>query len=565
MKTPLIATLALLSALGTAHAASNSAGALEPLLIYNAHGLTLDASGALHRFEALAIDAKGRVLGTGSLKSMRAIAPKARRVDAQGQVLMPGLTDAHGHVMGLGLSRRQLDLRSTADLPAALSAIKAHAAAHADQAWILGGGWNQANWKLGRFPTAAELDSAESARPVWLERVDGHAGWANSRALQLAGITRATPDPSGGQIEHDAHGEPTGVLIDAATELVARHVPPPSAAEMHAALDEVQNELVSLGLTSVHDAGVSSEADALMREYAAAGRLKLRFYGMFSGSDEALRGRMLAAGPLKDDGTGHYALRAVKLYADGALGSRGAALLQPYTDSHQSQGLLFQSDAELQARMRAAVRAGFQVNVHAIGDAANRQALAAFEQMRKELGGRSTALRHRIEHAQVIALEDIPRFARSGVIASVQPVHATSDMNMAEDRVGPQRIQGAYAWQRLRQSGARLACGSDFPVEEPTPWAGLYAAVTRQDAAGHPPGGWYGAQALTPLQALDCFTRTAAYAAHAERDLGTLERGKRADFILVNVDPITAKPADLLNAKVRQTWVGGRLVYEAVK
>jgi predicted amidohydrolase YtcJ len=271
---------------------------------------------------------------------------------------------------------------------------------------------------------------------------------------------------------------------------------------------------------------------------------------------------MLASGPMKDDGTGHYALRAFKLYADGALGSRGAALLQPYSDAAPGKGLLFNADTVLLEQMRAAARAGFQVNVHAIGDAANRQVLAGFEQLRKELGGRSTGLRHRIEHAQVVALDDIKRFAHAGVIASMQPVHATSDMNMAEARIGPQRIRGAYAWQRLRQSGAHLACGSDFPVEEATPWAGLYAAITRQDAEGHPPGGWYGDQALTPVQALDCFTRGAAYAAHAEKDLGTLERGKRADFILVNVDPVTAKPVELLHAKVSQTWVGGRLVYE---
>jgi len=562
--------LSLLGAFSTAQATTTAgkgkaqaAGTVEPLLIYNARGLTLNTAGALRRFQALAIDDHGRVLATGSLKAVRALAPKARRIDAQGQVLMPGLTDAHGHVMFLGLSRRQLDLRNSADLPTALAAIQAHAAAHPDSAWILGGGWNQENWKLGRFPSAADLDRVESTRPVWLERVDGHAGWANRRALQLAGISRDTPDPAGGHIERDAQGEPTGILVDAATELVAKHVPAPSAAELQAALDAVQEELLSQGMTAVHDAGISDATDALMREYAATGRLKLRYYAMLDGADQALRQRMLAAGPLKDDGSGHYALRAIKLYADGALGSRGAALLQPYSDAPHNHGLLFQSDAELQARVREAVRAGFQVNIHAIGDAANRQALTAFEQMRKEFGGRSTGLRHRIEHAQVIALQDIPRFARSGVIASVQPVHATSDMNMAEDRVGPQRIQGAYAWQRLRQSGARLACGSDFPVEEPHPWDGLYAAITRQDAAGQPPGGWYGSQVLSRVQALDCFTRSAAYAAHAERELGTLERGKRADFILVNVDPILAKPAELLKARVQQTWVGGQLVYAA--
>jgi predicted amidohydrolase YtcJ len=552
-----IAALALM-ALGTANAATT----VEPLLIYNAHGLTLDAGGELRRFEALAVDAKGRVLGNGTLKAMQAIAPKAKRINAQGQVLMPGLIDAHGHVMGLGLSRRQLELRDTTDLAAALAAIKAHAASRPNQAWILGRGWNQANWKLGRFPTATELDSAERARPVWLERVDGHAGWANSRALKLAGITRDTPDPAGGHIERDAKGEPTGVLVDGAMELIDKLVPAPSDADQRAALDAAQDELVSLGLTSAHDAGISADTDRLMRDYAAAGRLKLRIYAMVSNSDEALRTHMLASGPMKDDGTGHYALRAFKLYADGALGSRGAALLQPYSDAAPGKGLLFNADTVLLEQMRAAARAGFQVNVHAIGDAANRQVLAGFEQLRKELGGRSAGLRHRIEHAQVVALDDIKRFANAGVIASMQPVHATSDMNMAEARIGPQRIRGAYAWQRLRQSGARLACGSDFPVEEATPWAGLYAAITRQDAEGHPPGGWYGDQALTPVQALDCFTRGAAYAAHAEKDLGTLERGKRADFILVNVDPVTAKPVELLSAKVSQTWVGGRLVYE---
>jgi predicted amidohydrolase YtcJ len=303
----------------------------------------------------------------------------------------------------------------------------------------------------------------------------------------------------------------------------------------------------------------------LLRQRAAAGQLKLRIYGMARGSDEAFMARLRATGPLLDAGgpsEGHYVLRAVKLFADGALGSRGAALLAPYSDAPQTRGLLFQPDAVLHAQMRAAAKAGFQVNVHAIGDAANRQALAGFEALQQELGARSTALRHRIEHAQVIALADIPRFAKDQVIASVQPTHATSDMNMAEDRVGPQRIQGAYAWQRLLKSGARLACGSDFPVEEPSPWAGLYAAITREDASGKPVGGWYRQQALNPVQALDCFTRGAAFAGHAEHDVGSLTPGHRADFILVDRDPLTASPAALLKTRVLQTWVGGRLVYQ---
>ncbi len=533
----------------------------QAFLIHNARGLTLDERGRVIRFDAMQVGADGRVLAIGKLSELPA--SDLQRIDAGGRVLMPGLTDAHGHVLSLGAARRSLQLRDTADLAAALAAIKSHAESRPHAAWITGGGWNQAAWKLGRFPTAIELDTAESQRPVWLTRVDGHAGWANSRALQLAGITRDTPDPTGGRIELDANGEATGVLVDAAMGLVERQVPAEEPAELAAQLDTAERELLSLGITSAHDAGISAATDQLLRQRAAAGQLKVRIYGMARGSDEAFMAKLRAAGPLLDAGNGHYALRAVKLFADGALGSRGAALLAPYSDAPTTRGLLFRSDAELQALMRAAAKAGFQVNVHAIGDAANRQALAGFEALAKELGARSTQLRHRIEHAQVIALADIPRFARDQVIASIQPTHATSDMNMAEDRVGPQRIQGAYAWQRLLKSGAALACGSDFPVEEPSPWAGLYAAITREDAAGKPVGGWYRQQALNPVQALDCFTRGAAFAAHAEKDLGVLTPGHRADFILVDRDPLTSSPVALLKTRVMQTWVGGKLVYTA--
>jgi predicted amidohydrolase YtcJ len=550
--TRLLATTLLLIASG--------AVAAQGLLVHNARGLTLDERGRVIRFDAMQIGPDGRVQAIGKLAELPP--GDVPRLDAGGRVLMPGLIDAHGHVLALGAARRSLQLRDTADLAAALAAIRTHAQARPQAAWITGGGWNQAAWKLGRFPTAAELDTAERERPVWLSRVDGHAGWANTRALALAGITRDTPDPAGGRIERDARGEPTGVLVDAAMDLVERQVPAEDAAELAANLDTAAAELLSLGITTVHDAGISDGADQLLRQRAAAGQLPLRIYGMARGSDEAFMTRLRAVGPLRDAGDGHYTLRAVKLFADGALGSRGAALLAPYSDAPETKGLLFRSDAELLAQMRAAAKAGFQVNVHAIGDAANRQALAGFEALAREMGPRSVALRHRIEHAQVIALADLPRFARAQVIASVQPTHATSDMNMAEDRVGPQRIQGAYAWQRLLKAGAKLACGSDFPVEEPSPWAGLYAAVTREDVHGKPVGGWYRQQALNPVQALDCFTRSAAFAGHAEQDVGLLTPGHRADFILVDRDPLTASPAGLLKTQVLQTWVGGRRVYE---
>lgn len=537
------------------------AACAQGLLVHNARGLTLDERGRVIRFDAMQVGADGRVQAIGKLAELPA--GDLQRLDAGGRVLMPGLIDAHGHVLALGAARRSLQLRDTADLPAALAAVKAHAEARPQAAWITGGGWNQAVWKLGRFPTAAELDRAESRRPVFLTRVDGHAGWANSRALQLAGITRDTPDPNGGRIERDANGEPTGVLIDAAMGLVERQVPGEDAAELAASLDVAERELLSLGITSVQDAGISAAADRLLRQRAAAGQLKLRIYGMARGSDADFMARLRTAGPLLDGGDGRYTLRAVKLFADGALGSRGAALVQPYSDAPQTRGLLFRSDTELLGLMRAMAGAGFQVNVHAIGDAANRQVLAGFEALQRELGTRSTQLRHRVEHAQVVAVADMPRFARSQVIASVQPTHATSDMNMAEDRVGAERIQGAYAWQRLIKAGARLACGSDFPVEQPSPWAGLYAAVTREDAAGKPVGGWYRQQALNPVQALDCFTRGAAFAGHAEKEVGSLTPGHRADFILVDRDPLTSAPAALLKTRVLQTWMAGKRVHQA--
>lgn len=554
MRTAQLLAAALLS-LGSCAASA------QALIVHNARGLTLDEQGRVLRFEALQVGPDGRVQAIGRLRDLPG--GDVPRLDAGGQVLMPGLIDAHGHVLALGAARRSLDLRGTSDLPAALAAVRAFAQARPDADWVTGGGWNQAVWKLGRFPTAQELDSAVPDRPVWLSRVDGHAGWANSLALQRAGINRHTQDPPGGRIERDAQGEPTGVLVDGAMRLLERHVPPDSPVELAAQLDTAERELLSLGITGVHDAGITAEADQLLRDRARAGQLRLRIYGMARGSDADFMARLRASGPLRDAGDGHYSLRAIKLFADGALGSRGAALLAPYSDAPDRHGLLFYSDAALQAQMRAAAEAGFQVNVHAIGDAANRQALAGFESLQKAMGPRSTALRHHIEHAQVIALADLPRLARAQVIASIQPTHATSDMNMAEDRVGPQRIQGAYAWQRLLKANARLACGSDFPVEEPSPWAGLYAAVTRQDAQGQPVAGWYRQQALNPVQALDCFTRSAAYAGHAERDVGSLTPGHRADFILVDHDPLTASPAGLLKTRVLQTWVGGRQVYRA--
>lgn len=537
-----------------------SAGiATADTIIDNVLGYTLSGTQLL-QFQALAFDDAGKIIATGKSAELAARLPKAKRVDGGGKTLLPGMIDAHGHVLSLGASQMQLGLRATANLAEAQKTIADYARRFPLNQWIIGGEWNQANWKLGRFPTAQEIDAVVKDRPVWLSRVDGHAGWANSKALQLAGITENTPDPSGGKIEKDAHGKPNGILIDAAMSLVSKVVPPASNAEQRTALDLALLELAKVGVTSVHDAGVSESVDKLFREYADKGKLTTRIYGMLRGTDGYFD-KVSQQGPLLTYGQDFYSLRAVKLFADGALGSRGAALMAPYSDAPHTHGLLFKTTDEMHTMIEKAASKGYQVNVHAIGDAGNHQILDGFAR----LPATSANLRHRIEHAQVVALDDIPRFKQLGILPSMQPTHATSDMNMAEDRVGAERIKGAYAWRSFLQQGSRIACGSDFPIESPNPFWGVHAAVTRQDMMGKPAQGWYTNQAMTVQEALRCFTLDAAYAAHQESTIGTLEAGKWADFILIDQDMLNMPAKDIYKIKVLQTWVAGKQVYSATR
>jgi predicted amidohydrolase YtcJ len=557
MRAPFISLSPLAAAVGLALSAALPARA--DTIIDHANGYTLNAGGALQRFTSLAFDDLGRIVAVGSEAETAARLPKAQHLDVQGKTLLPGLIDAHGHVFELGEITSSVELFSPATLNGALKAVADFSKSHPKNAWVIGFGWNQEIWKLGRFPTAAELDTVVADRPALLHRVDGHAIWVNTKALEMAGVSRDTPDPKGGKIERDASGKPTGVLVDAAMDLVHKVVPLPTPSDARGMLDNALAALSKVGLTSVHDAGIKVVQDDLYRDYADHGKLTTRVYAMI-GDTTADFDELSKEGPLKSYANDVYALAAVKLYSDGALGSRGAALLSPYSDMPSTSGLLFYPNAEMLAKMNKAMKAGYQVNVHAIGDAGNRQILDAYAQLIPKYN--NVELRHRIEHAQVVALEDIPRFKALGIIPSMQPTHATSDQNMAEQRVGHERIKGAYAWRTFLDQGARIACGSDFPVESPNPFEGLHAAVTRQNNAGVPVGGWYKNQAMTLTEAFRCFTLDAAYAAHQENVIGSLEPGKWADFILIDRDLFKVPAEQIGKTQVLQTWMGGKRVYK---
>jgi len=531
-----------------------SLAAAADTAIHNVVGYTPTADG-VREFSVLVFAADGKIVATGD-EALLAGIPDADRIDGGGRVVLPGLTDAHAHVYSQGVLTVTLNLLGSPSVEDAVARI-GEFAANRRTGWILGRGWNQVLWPVKEFPTAADIDAVVADRPVWLRRIDGHAGWANSRTLEIAGIDADTPDPVGGKIIRDDNGKATGVLVDTAMALVEKHVPDPTRNEIREAYASAIDSLLALGITGVHDAGISKTEAEVYMSMADDGELGMRIYAMLSDSGPNLDA---FAEPIRGYGNDHLDIASVKLYSDGALGSRGAAMIEPYNDDPENRGLPFYTQEQLDAFVRKANSKGFQVGIHAIGDLGNRMALDAFERAQ---GGKASPLRNRVEHAQIIAPEDIPRFSKLGVIASMQPVHATSDMNMAEDRVGPDRIKGGYAWRRLLDSGAVIASGSDFPVELPNPFHGLYAAIARQDREGLPDGGWYADQAMTRAETLHSFTLGAAYAAHQEARLGSLEPGKWADFIVIDRDYFEIPVDEIDDIQVLQTWVGGRLVYDA--
>ncbi|WP_033074197.1 amidohydrolase [Sphingopyxis sp. MWB1] len=527
-------------------------------LIDNVNGLTLDKSGKLVRFTGLVIDREGKVKQLLDRKDKRPERPDFKE-DGKGRTLIPGLIDAHGHVMGLGFQLMLLDLSETQSLAEAQAMIRDYAAKNPEMPWIIGRGWNQEKWGLGRFPTAADLDAVVAGRPVWLERIDGHAGWANSAAMAAAGVTAASKSPEGGRIEMQG-GKPSGVFIDAAARLVDQAKPKPLARDLDRAFLLAQQKLIEQGITAIADMGTTIEEWQAYRRAGDKRQLAVRILSYAGDIDNMA----LIGGPgptpwLYDD---RLRMVGVKLYLDGALGSRGAWLKAPYADAAGEKGLALLTPAQLRNKMVRAAMDDFQVAIHAIGDAANGEALDAIADLEADLPGKR---RWRIEHAQVIDPADIPRFAKLNVIASMQPVHQASDWRMAEARLGPDRLAGAYAWRSLENAGVRLAFGSDVPVESADPFAGLATAISRTDAAGEPVGGWRAGEAVSREAALDGFTRTAAFAGFAEDRLGTLEPGKRADFVIVDSDPMLASPEELRRMVPLETWIGGYRYYKRGK
>ena len=523
-------------------------------LIENVNGMTLDSEGKVIRFTGMVIDDDGKVK---QLLDRRDKRPRDVdfQFDGKGQTLIPGFFDAHGHVMDMGFGALTLDLSGTRSLAEALAAIAKYAADNPNRQWIMGSGWNQEVWGLGRFPTAAELDAVVPDRPVFLDRVDAHAAWVNSTAMKAAGVSAASKSPSGGNIIRIG-GKPSGVFVDAAMGLFREAIPAPRPVERDLALGKAQDILLANGVTSIADMGTTMQDWQSYRRAGDKGQLKIRIISYAAEIDNMVA--IAGPGPspwLYDD---HLKLAGVKLYVDGALGSRGASLKQPYADMPGESGLAMLTSAQLKNKMSRAAMDGFQTAVHAIGDKANDEVLSAIEELRETYKGDR---RWRIEHAQIIDPVDISRFAATGTIASMQPVHQTSDRLMAEARLGPDRLRGAYAWKSLLDSGATLAFGTDVPVESSAPFPGLAAAMTREDASGQPFGGWMPEERLSREQAWQAYTNGAAYAAFAEDRLGSLEPGKRADFLIIDRDLMLATPAQIRTTQVLQTWIDGKPVF----
>ena len=529
---------------------------LEKTLIHNAKIYTMDLG--FSTADAILFDSSGRIHNVGGEQAMLDAFPDAMHIDLRGKTIIPGLIDSHAHLYGLAMSLSQAQLRDTGSVEEVIQRLREQERHLADGDWLLGRGWDQNDWQVKGFPGKGDLDSAFPDRPVWLRRIDGHAGWANSAALAMADQDLSGDwQPQGGFIHRDAGGQASGILVDGAMALVEKAIPGISPQLLQASLDLAIQQMLSLGLTGVHEMGINKSVLELYQQRIDAGRFPTRVYAFADGARETLD--WLCKEGAYDDSSGRLVMRAVKLFIDGAMGSRGAALLADYSDESGNSGLLFMPPGDLEANFDKVMTCGLQVGVHAIGDHGNRVVLDALESSIRKFPDNPG--RHRVEHAQTLTAADIPRFAELDVIAAMQPTHATSDMYWVEDRLGPDRVLYAYAWRALLDSGARLALGSDFPVEQVNPMLGIHAAVTRQDTKGWPPGGWYPQQKLNREEAVRGFTLDAAYAGFMEDSVGSLESGKRADFVVLDQNIFEIEAAQIATVRVLQTWLDGELVY----
>lgn len=559
----------------------------EPADILFTNGKIYTMDSDLSVADALAIRG-GRVVAVGSQDDVRRRVRAKETVDLGGKTVFPGFIDAHAHLMSLGVSKLTIDLVGVTSESGIATLVEQRVKKSAPGQWVRGRGWDQNLWPSKRFPTHDILDRVSPNNPVYLARIDGHASFVNKKVLEIAGITKLTSDPPGGKVIRDSYGNPTGVFVDNAMELVSHFLPPPTDKESEEAIGLAVKECLKFGIVCMHDMGVDSTDIELYKRLIDRKEFPFRVYAAIGGAGATWDSYVgastprLAKGPLIGYGENRLWVRMLKLYVDGALGSRGAALLEPYSDDPGNRGLTVTDEKSLRQLVDQALEKGFQVCTHAIGDRGNNIILNVYEAALKAHPG--TDQRLRVEHAQVLSLNDIPRFKQLGVIPSMQPTHCTSDMYWAEARLGPARVLGAYAWRSLLNTGVIIPGGSDAPVENPNPLHGIYAAVTRQDHLGHPrnarevkayfqlssegirdtaafENGWYASQKMTRIEAVKAYTNWAAFAGFQERLLGSLEKGKLADFVILSKDIMKIAPEEILTTVVEKTIVGGTEVY----
>ena len=500
----------------------------------------------------------GRIVFLGPTdEAEELVGPRTRVVDLDGRAVTPGLIDAHSHLLGLGRALGQVDLVATGSYAEVIERVTKAAVSAPAGEWIMGRGWDQNDWEEKAFPSHQLLSGAVPDHPVWMTRIDGHAALLNEAAMRRLGIAPEIEDPSGGRFLRDDAGSLTGVLIDDAMDLVGGGIPDATGEQLERWIAIGAAHCLARGLTTVTDMGISQATYEAYRNLRDAGALPLRA-SLFLTDDDELISEWTKRGPEIDEDA-RLLVRGIKLYADGALGSRGAALIEPYDDDPGNVGLLTASKAHLESVCRKALAGGFQVGIHAIGDRGNLVSLDAIEIC---FGGPKPEVRFRVEHAQIMRLQDIARLSRLGVIASMQPTHATSDMPWAGHRVGHERLEGAYAWQRMKAAGAVLALGSDFPVEKADPLLGFYAAVSRQDLEGHPPDGWRSKERLSRSEALRGFTLDAAYSLFLDHEIGSLEVGKRADLVVYSRDPMQIPEIEIPEIDIDLTVVDGTIAFE---